>query len=202
MDSLLFGAIFGSSVLIVQKTKKKLHPGVKEILESFSCWALDPRNDKQHAIKLGYINFLEYLPDEIWGGFCGAGCPLSIYQPKLGESVIDLGSGLGGDVAIMAQMVGSGGQITGIDIVPDMIQKSKQLALQMNLSNISFYEEKFDEPLNSWDMKTCTADLVTSNGVFNLCIDKKQAFENAFDLLKPGGRFVFSDVFKILLDGG
>jgi len=202
MDSLLFGAIFGSSVFVVQQTKKKLHPGVKEILESYSSWALEPRNDKKHAIKLGYINFLEYLPDEIWAGFCGAGCPLSIYQPKLGESVIDLGSGLGGDATIMAQLVGPSGQITGLDIVPDMIQKSKLLAKQMDLSNVSFYEETFDEPFNLWNIKTSGVDLVTSNGVFNLCINKKQAFENAFNLLKPGGKLVFSDVFKIIFDNG
>ena len=107
-----------------------------------------------------------------------------------GEKVVDAGSGGGFDRFIAANQVGDAGYVVGVDMLPEMLEKSSNTASIMGLENIEFREGLLEElPVDDhW------ADVVISNGVFNLCADKKQVFAEVWRVLRPGGRLQFGDI--------
>jgi ubiquinone/menaquinone biosynthesis C-methylase UbiE len=107
-----------------------------------------------------------------------------------GEKVLDVGSGAGFDCFIASAQIGDEGQIVGVDMLPEMLEKSRNTATLMGLKNIEFREGLLEElPVDDgW------ADVVMSNGVFNLCADKKRAFTEVWRVLRPGGRLQFGDI--------
>ena len=110
--------------------------------------------------------------------------------PQPGERVIDLGSGAGMDTFLAALSVGPTGQVIGVDMTPQMLDRSRALAERLGLANIEF-REGFIEDLpveDGW------ADLVISNGVINLCPDKLGVYRQIFRVLRPGGRMTVADI--------
>jgi ubiquinone/menaquinone biosynthesis C-methylase UbiE len=104
--------------------------------------------------------------------------------------VVDAGSGAGFDCFVAAQQVGPTGRVIGVDMLPEMLEKSRASAQRLELSNTEFREgiiESMPVP-DGW------ADVVISNGVINLCADKKQALQEVWRVLKPGGRLQFADI--------
>lgn len=196
METFPFGFVLGAATLWAQYSKKKLHPAIEDVLVNYSRWAYEPRNNKEHcANKLGYDDYMEYLRIENWDGFCGSGCPFTVENPGKGETVVDFGSGLGGDSIIAAKLVGPTGRVFGLDVTPDMVLKATQAAESEGVKNVSFLEDQIDDTLVNKSVQN--VDRVISNGVINLCINKQKMFQNAFDLLKSGGRMVYSDVVKL-----
>jgi arsenite methyltransferase len=104
--------------------------------------------------------------------------------------VVDAGSGAGFDCFIAAGQVGPTGAVVGIDMLADMVEKSRATAKAMRLSNVEFREGLLEElPVaEGW------ADAVISNGVINLCADKKQALSEIWRVLRPGGHLQFADI--------
>ncbi len=110
-----------------------------------------------------------------------------------GEICVDLGSGRGTDVIRLARSVGSNGFAYGIDISEGMIRKAKGTAEKLNVTNADFILS----PLEKIDLADNLADLVISNCTINHSSDKQAVWNEVFRILKPGGRFVVSDIYSM-----
>jgi arsenite methyltransferase len=143
------------------------------------------------AKRLGYDQaVVAAMPDVAVESFAGVANPFSLRTLARGEKVVDAGSGGGFDTFIAAHQVGSQGQVVGVDMLPEMLEKSRNTAKLMGLAHVEFREGILEEmPVeDGW------ADIVISNGVINLCADKKLAFGELWRILRPGGRLQFGDI--------
>ena len=109
---------------------------------------------------------------------------------RAGERVVDIGSGAGFDSLLAGRMVGGAGRVVGVDMTPAMLDKAKNAAEAAGASNVEF-RQGFGEELpveDGW------ADVIISNGVFNLMPDKGQALAEMRRVLRPGGRLQIADI--------
>ncbi len=143
------------------------------------------------ARRLGYDEtVVGAMPDAAVESFAGVANPFSLRRLEPGQKVVDAGSGAGFDCFIAAQQVGPSGRVVGVDMLPEMLEKSRASAARMGLGNVEFREGLIEQmPVeDGW------ADAVISNGVINLCADKRRAFEEIWRVLRPGGRLQFADI--------
>lgn len=143
------------------------------------------------AKRLGYDQALvDSMPDAAVESFAGVANPFSLRTLESGEKVVDAGSGGGFDCFVAAHQVGPQGQVVGIDMLPEMLEKSRSTAKRMGLKQVEFREGLLEKiPVqDGW------ADVVISNGVINLCADKKATFSELWRVLRPGGRLQFGDI--------
>ena len=143
------------------------------------------------AARLGYDRgVVERLPDRAVESFAGVANPFSLRPLQPGERVVDVGSGAGFDAFIAADQVGRSGQVVGVDMTTQMLDKSRQTAAELGLDHVGF-REGLAEALpveDGW------ADVVISNGVINLCADKKAVLGEIHRVLRPGGVLQFADI--------
>lgn len=143
------------------------------------------------ARRLGYDAALaDSMPDAAIESFAGVANPFSLRTLEAGEKVVDAGSGGGFDCFVAAHQVGPTGKVVGIDMLAEMLEKSRATARQMGLEHVEFREGLLEQvPVeDGW------ADVVISNGVINLCADKKQTFNELWRVLRPGGTLQFGDI--------
>jgi SAM-dependent methyltransferase len=143
------------------------------------------------ARRLGYDSALvDSMPDAAIESFAGVANPFSLRSLEQGEKVLDTGSGGGFDCFVAAHQVGPQGKVIGVDMLPEMLEKARKTAESMGLKNVEFREGLLEEiPVeDGW------ADVVISNGVINLCADKKRVFSELWRVLRPGGRLQFGDI--------
>jgi arsenite methyltransferase len=173
-----------------------------QIKERFIKVALEPLARQPFPIgatsakRLGYADAeIGTLPIQLTESFAGVGNPFALGELRAGDIVLDLGSGAGMDSLIAARKVGQTGRVIGIDMTEAMVEKAKANAEAVGAANVKFHHGEVDHlPLNDGSV-----DIVISNGVFNLCLDKPKVLEEVFRVLRPGGRLQMAD---ILLDDG
>jgi SAM-dependent methyltransferase len=160
-------------------------------LKTMACCTPDSMPTRVKAL-------LSNIHDEVLTKYYG--CGLVAPEELRGRRVLDLGCGSGRDVYLMSQLVGPSGEVVGVDMTPEQLETAT--------AHIEWHRERFGyarnnvrflhgyiERLDALGLEPASFDVIVSNCVVNLSIDKPAVLQGAFDLLKPGGEFHFADVY-------
>lgn len=143
------------------------------------------------AERCGYdTDVVDALPDIAVEAFAGVGNPFALRPVERGELVVDVGSGAGFDTFLAAQAVAPAGEVVGVDMTAEMLERARSTADEMSIPNVEFREGLVEDlPIDDdW------ADTVIANGVINLVADKRQAFTELWRVLRAGGTLQFADI--------
>jgi ArsR family transcriptional regulator len=140
----------------------------------------------------GEIGYSKEELDDLADANLGLGCgnPVSLGEFKEGYTVVDLGSGAGLDCFLAAKKVGKSGLVIGVDMTPEMLKKARKNAEKYGIENVEF--RKGD--IENLPVATNTVDIIISNCVINLAPDKDKVFQEAYRVLKTGGKMYVSDI--------
>ena len=130
------------------------------------------------------------MPESAIESFAGTGNPFMLGNINFAERVVDAGCGAGLDCIIAAKMAGPDGEIIGIDMTQEMVDKARINAKATGVENASFHRGLFGE----LPVKDGWVDVVISNGAINLAPDKDEIFMEMNRVLKPGGRLQIADI--------
>ncbi len=143
------------------------------------------------ARRLGYEDdAVDALPDRAVESFAGVANPFALRRLAPGERVVDIGSGAGFDSFLAVAQVGPTGRVVGVDMTPEMLEKSTATGTELGLDHVEFRAGLAE----SLPVEDSWADVVISNGVINLCADKHAVLSEIRRVLRPGGWLQFADI--------
>jgi len=167
------------------------------VSDRFTRVALAPGREKTFPVGPDSAKSLSYdaeeingLPSSVTDSFCGVGNSLGLGELKSGQVVLDLGSGAGLDSLLAARRVGPTGKVIGVDMTEAMIDKARNNATLLGLSNVEFIHTEID----SLPLEDESIDVAITNGVFNLCPDKPKVLAEVLRVLRPGGKLQMADI--------
>ena len=168
-----------------------------EIRERFARLALTPHDEQpflvgpESAKRLGYdAAEIDALPSSVTESFAGVGNPLALGELQAGGVILDLGCGAGLDSLLAARRVGPTGKVIGVDFGAEMLAKARRNAEALAVATTEFRQGEAD----ALPADDASVDVVISNGVFNLCLDKPKVLTEVFRVLRPGGRLQMADM--------
>lgn len=138
---------------------------------------------------LGYGDALDAVPTVALESFVGVGDPVSLAGLAAGERVLDVGCGAGLDALLAAAVVGPGGDVVGVDMTPEMIERAEEAAALVPGSPVRFLVADAER----LPFADGTFDVALSNGCLNLSPHKPQLLAEVYRVLKPGGRLALCD---------
>jgi len=158
----------------------------------FCCPTWGPTTTDQ-CLAVGYsAEDLRLVPEMAILGV-GCGNPTALADLTEGETVLDLGSGAGIDVFLAAKKVGERGRVIGVDLTEDMVARGRQVAQEHGFGNVEFRQGDIEHlPVDS-----ASVDVVISNCVINLTLDKLASFKEVHRVLRPGGRMLVADLVTV-----
>lgn len=167
---------------VTKTVKKKFSKAAQTPVQDYYCpTGYDPKD-------------LEHIPKEVLDVSYGCGNPAALADIKEGEVIVDLGAGGGIDCFIAAKRLGRKGRVIGIDMTDEMVEKAtinaEKVAEVLGYNVVEFRSGNVME----LPVEDDSADLVISNCVINLTEDKTKVLDEIFRILKPGGRFIVSDI--------
>ncbi len=173
----------------VRKQYAKIALGGSSCCMPGECCTTSSTSDAARSVGYDSQDLRSIPEDSILGAGCGA--PLNFADIKKGETVVDLGSGAGIDVFLSANKVGKDGNVIGIDMTDEMLQRARKNASAHGYTNVEFRKGDIEQEI---PVNNNSVDLVVSNCVVNLTSSKGNAFQQVHRILKKGGRLVISDL--------
>ena len=176
----------------VKKTVNQAYAKIAAQSKGSSCCSCGCgcQNDAQEISRsIGYSEAeLNVAPEANLG--LGCGNPTALGNLKEGDVVLDLGSGAGFDCFLAAKRVGASGKVIGVDMTKEMVDKAELLAVKYGFTNVEFRLGDIE----NLPVESGSVDVVISNCVINLAPDKFKVFNEAYRVLRSGGRMYVSDI--------
>lgn len=177
------------------------HEVFSQVLEFYNSVSKDAsihsRVNTEHLTQ-EQLDVFNQLHDDIKNRYFGSGIPIP--EKLEGKRVLDIGCGSGSLVFMLSKFVGPDGYVVGVDYSDGLIETAKAHS-EHHWKLWGYKQANFEfhvgdaEKLDVFHWAPESFDLIVSNGVFVLLVDKERAFGHAYSLLKPGGQFYLTDVY-------